>query len=419
MSEKLQAVRGTQDLLADECRRFRWLDETAWEIARRFGYEEIRTPIFEFSEVFHRTLGETSDMVAKETYTFADRGGDLITLRPEGTAGIARAFISNGLAQLLPLKYYYFGPMFRYERPQKGRHRQFHQIGVESLGAEDPLADVECISLAHLMLKEFGLEGRVKLEINFLGDAESRSRHREKLVSYLSGFRSELSPDSQVRLEKNPLRILDSKEAQDREILENAPRLSDFLNPFSKQFAEGVLAGLSGLGIPYVANENLVRGIDYYTHTVFEFTCPELGAQSAVLAGGRYNGLIQLMGGHETPGVGFAAGVERLALLLSSDRVESRATLIAVMAVDESTEAACAKLTFDLRQEGAFTSEHLRGANLGKKMKRAAKLGARFAIILGSDEVRNNQVTVKVMTTGGQKTILADDLRQFLRDSSV
>ncbi len=412
MAEKLQPARGTQDLLASSCRAFRNIDESAWKIAQRFGYDEIRTPIFEFSEVFHRTLGETSDMVSKETYSFSDRGGEALTLRPEGTAGIARAFISNGLTQELPLKYYYYGPMFRYERPQKGRYRQFHQIGVESLGIEDALADVECIALASLILKDLGLSNKVTIEINSLGDVETRAKHRELLVEYLSKFESELSEDSKVRLKKNPLRILDSKDENDRKILQGAPSLKSCLNATSQEFSEQVSNGLTKLGLPFQQNENLVRGIDYYTHTVFEFTTQELGAQGAVIAGGRYNGLISLMGGQETPGVGWAAGVERLALLLGETNSMSK-NKIAVVAAEDSTKQECSKLCFELREKG-FSVEQVFGGNLGKKMKRAAKLGAQQVILLGTDEVQNQKVTIKNMATGEQSSVTRSDLEKTL-----
>ena len=414
MSERLQPVRGTQDLLPAQCQSFRFIDERAYALAQRFGYGEIRTPIFEFSEVFHRTLGETSDMVSKETYTFLDRGNESITLRPEGTAGIARAFISNGLAQELPLKYYYFGPMFRYERPQKGRYRQFHQIGVESLGSDDAQADVECISLGYLILKELGLANNVSLELNSLGDVESRQKHRDLLVSYLNKYEKDLSAESQVRLQKNPLRILDSKDEKDRKILQSAPGLASCLNSESQAFAEKVQKGLLQLGINFQINERLVRGIDYYTHTVFEFVTKDLGAQGAVIAGGRYNGLIGLMGGQDTPGIGWAAGVERLALLLEGKALSTKtSTLIAVLAADESGQATAAKLSFDLRQAG-HRVENILSGNMGKKMKRAAKIDASYAVILGENEIKSGQASVKNMGTGEQKNIpLAELIHHF------
>lgn len=405
---KLQPVRGTQDLLPEDSRKFRVIDELALHQAKLYGYEEIITPIFEFSDVFHRTLGESSDVVSKETYTFKDRGDESLTLRPEGTAGIARAFISNGLAQNLPLKFYYSGPMFRYERPQKGRYRQFHQLGVECLGLETPTADVECIALGFDIMNRIGLAGKIQVEINSLGDAESRAKHKDLLVEYLQKFENELSADSKVRLQKNPLRILDSKDPNDRKIVAGAPSLKTCLNDFSKNFFEQVLKGLEALEIPYNVNENLVRGLDYYTHTVFEFTTTELGAQGTVLAGGRYDGLIEQMGGPKTPGVGWASGIERLALLLDPEKTKSDLKTIAVIAADESTEAYCLGLSHQLRQKG-FRVELPHGGNVGKKMKRANKVEAHYAAIIGESERSAGTIALKDLKTGEQKTLSEKD----------
>lgn len=401
MSQKNQPVRGTQDILPELSRRFRHLDASAFKLAEKFGYEEIDTPIFEFSDVFHRTLGETSDAVQKETYTFQDRGGDEITLRPEGTAGIARAFISNGLAQNLPLKLYYCGPMFRYERPQKGRYRQFHQIGVECLGLETPSSDIECIALGSLMLDQLGLAGKTKLEINSLGDSESRTSHREKLVEYLKDFESSLSADSKTRLQKNPLRILDSKDEGDQKILRQAPLLKECLNSASQDFFGKVLQGLDALKISYNINDRLVRGLDYYTHTVFEITTDLLGAQSAVLAGGRYDGLIEMMGGPKTPGVGWASGMERLALLLEESTLPAQTTNFAVVAADDSAENSCLSLAYEIRKRGS-SCELISGGNMGKKMKKASKLGAQKVLIIGESELANKTVMIKNMESGEQ-----------------
>lgn len=409
---QLQPVRGTQDLLPEMCESFRILDNKALSLAERFGYREIDTPMFEFTEVFHRTLGETSDAVTKETYTFLDRGGDSITLRPEGTAGIARAFISNGMAQNLPLKFYYSGPMFRYERPQKGRYRQFHQIGVEALGYENPESDIECISLAALLLTELGLQDKVQLEINSLGDQESRMKHRDLLVEYLSRFKSDLSADSQIRLEKNPLRILDSKDEKDRKLLADAPALSDSLNIDSKKFFDAVLTGLSNLGLSYTINSKLVRGFDYYTHSVFEFTTTLLGAQSAVLAGGRYNGLISLMGGPQTQGVGWASGMERLALLIDANSFIQKSPLWVILPAEERAEAFCMKLAFDLRKQGRRV-EILSSGNMGKRMKKADKLGAKKALIIGGTELDTSTVTIKDLTSGAQSTANLHELEKI------
>lgn len=408
----LQPARGTQDLLPSTCLTFRKIDESALQLASLYGYEPISTPIFEFSDVFHRTLGESSDMVSKETYTFLDRGGDSLTLRPEGTAGIARAFISNGLAQNLPLKFYYSGPMFRYERPQKGRYRQFHQLGVECLGLESAQADVECIALAHDLIGKLGLAGKAELHINSLGDAESRKIHRDLLVSYLQDFKNDLSADSKVRLEKNPLRILDSKDANDQKILLNAPSLKNCLNQLSQDFFAQVLAGLDALKIPYIVNDKLVRGIDYYTHTVFEFVTTELGAQGTILAGGRYDGLIEQMGGQKTPGVGWASGIERLSLMVSPDLFKKDHKIIAVLAAEDLATAKCLQISHKLRARGLQVEMPASG-NMGKKMKRANKVGAAYAIIIGSSELADNTVTLKNLGTGDQQTLKEDLLNSY------
>lgn len=401
---KLQRVRGTRDIMPEENNIFRFVEGCAYSTALLYGYGEIETPIFEFSEVFHRILGETSDVVNKETYTFLDRGGESITLRPEGTAGVARAFVSEGLAQNLPLKFYYTGPMFRYERPQKGRYRQFNQVGVECLGLETPLADVECLALAWEVLKKIGLSEKCKLEINTLGDPESRAIYREALIKYFSQYKEQLSADSQVRLEKNPLRILDSKDENDRKLIAGAPSLADHLNETSRSFFAQVIAGIEKLEIPYEINPRLVRGLDYYCHTVFEFTTTELGAQGTVLAGGRYDGLIETMGGPKTPGVGWAAGIERLSELTPKEKVADNSPLIALVGADATGELESLKLAQELRALGLKVENILNG-KMAKKMQKAAKIGSHFALILGSQEVENKQVTIKNLTTGEQKTL--------------
>ena len=411
-NNKLQSVRGTQDFIGESAFLFRRIEELALHHASLFGYEEIKTPIFEFSEVFHRSLGETSDAVSKETYDFKDRGGDSLTLRPEGTAGVVRAFVSNGMAQHLPLRLYYSGPMFRYERPQKGRFRQFHQIGVEALGFENPEADVESMALAWQMLSALGLSNKSQLEINTLGDRESRDRHRQALVDYLTPFRSELSADSQIRLEKNPLRILDSKDEKDQRLLPNAPRMENYLNDTSKNFFDKVLAGLETLKIPYVRNSHLVRGLDYYTHTVFEFTTTHLGAQSALLAGGRYDGLVEMMGGSATPGVGWGSGIERLALLVSPELFAKKNTIVAVIAAEESTESYCMALSQKLRLQD-LQVEFMTAGNMGKRFKRAAKINASYAVVVGGNEIQSGTVAIKDLKTGTQTSVPMTTLNDF------
>ncbi|MGE4219669.1 MAG: histidine--tRNA ligase, partial [Alphaproteobacteria bacterium] len=312
----LQPVRGTHDILPKAMRAHRAVVDTARAVVERYGFDEMATPIFEFTQVFRRTLGETSDIVTKEMYTFMDKGGDELTLRPENTAGVARCFISEGLAQSVPLRVFYAGPMFRHERPQKGRLRQFHQVGIELIGAPQPEADVEAIAAGAAVLDALGILPHTELQLNTLGDAESRARYREVLVTYFGDHRDALSEESRDRLARNPLRILDSKDEGDRRIVAGAPDFGDYLNEASRDFFAVVTGGLTALGIAYNRNPRLVRGLDYYSHTAFEFTTTTLGAQGTVLAGGRYDGLIGMMGGPETPGVGWAAGVERLAMMI-------------------------------------------------------------------------------------------------------
>jgi histidyl-tRNA synthetase len=407
----LTPVRGTQDVLPDEHRLFRRVEETARAIAERYGYGEIATPIFEFSEVFSRTLGDTSDIVTKEMYSFEDKGGDKITLRPEGTAGVARAVMSNGLRQNLPLKFFYRGPMFRYERPQKGRRRQFHQIGVELLGVAEPLADVEVVALGHHILDALGLAPKVTLEINSLGDTESRQAYRAKLIDYLSRFEGELSEDSRARLQRNPLRILDSKDERDRKIVAEAPLLGDSLNEASRAFFDAVLGGLASLGIATHVTPRLVRGLDYYCHTAFEFTTTELGAQGTVLAGGRYDGLFEMMGGPATPGIGWAAGVERLSMLIEGGAERPRP--VAVVPIGGAAEAAALKLTQTLRRAG-FAVDLGYSGNLGRRMKRADKVNAAATVIIGDNELAKHAATVRDMDSGAQTEVSWDELERHL-----
>ena len=403
----LQPVRGTHDLLPDDSRRHRHLAETARRVAALYGYDEVATPIFEFSEVFKRTLGEVSDIVTKEMYSFTDRGGEEITLRPEGTAGIARALISGGLSQSLPLKFFYHGPMFRYERPQKGRLRQFHQIGIELLGVPEPQGDVEAIAVGARLLAALGIADRTRLELNTLGDGASRTAYRGALVAYFSDHRAALSDDSRVRLERNPLRILDSKDEGDRRIVQGAPPLADHLNAESADFFAQVRAGLDDLGLAYHVNQTLVRGLDYYCHTAFEFTTETLGAQGTVLAGGRYDGLVQTMGGPSVPGVGWAAGVERLALMPADPPPPPRP--VAVVPVGGDAERAVRKLAEELRGAGLIVELGYRG-NLSKRLKRANKLNARFAVILGEDEIARGVATLRDLDSGDQSDVPLSDL---------
>ncbi|WP_022726675.1 histidine--tRNA ligase [Fodinicurvata sediminis] len=403
----LQPVRGTHDLLPEEMRRHRAVIERARGVAERYGFEEIATPVFEFTDVFKRTLGDTSDIVTKEMYSFSLKEGEEITLRPENTAGVARALISNGLHQSLPLKYFYAGPMFRHERPQKGRQRQFHQIGVELLGAPQPQADIEVIALGRHILEELGILQDTVLELNTLGDPESRTAYRAALVEYFQQHESHLSEDSRARLTRNPLRILDSKDEGDRRVVADAPAFEDYLNETSRNFFAEVRRGLDELGIPYQLNSRLVRGLDYYTHTAFEFTSDRLGAQSAVLAGGRYDGLIETMGGPATPGIGWAAGIERLAMLVQD--VTPAARPVAVIPVGEAAAVQALKLTQELRHRG-YVVELGYSGNLKKRMKRANQMQARAAIMMGEDELKAGQVTLRDLDSGEQESLALESL---------
>lgn len=413
MAEKLQPVRGTHDLLPADFAKHQHVITTAQGIAALYGYARMDTPIFEFSEVFHRAVGETSDIVTKETYSFTDRGGESLTLRPEFTAAIVRAFISNGLQQHVPFKCFYAGPAFRYERPQKGRQRQFHQIGCETLGSAEASSDIEMIALAQHVLQVLGLGDSVALELNSLGDAASRASYREALVNYLSQFKSDLSEDSRNRLEKNPLRILDSKDEGDRKIIASAPTLHEYFNTESQAYFDAVKAGLEALGIAYTVSEKLVRGLDYYSHTVFEFTTDKLGAQGTVLAGGRYNDLVKLMGGTDTACIGFAAGVERLAALLGEE-IATPTPLVSVVPMQESAEVLAWQIAQNLRQAGIACEIGFKGKG-GKRLERASKLGATYAIMLGEEELAKGEAMVKTLADGTQTPVKQSQLVEWLK----
>lgn len=414
----LQPVRGMHDLLPLEFQKHSFIIEAARRLAAAYGFAEMATPLMEFKEVFKRTLGDVSDIVSKEMYEIADRGGEDIVLRPEGTAGVARAIISEGLTQSMPLKFFYAGPMFRYERPQKGRLRQLHQIGVELFGVSDPLGDVEVIALAFDTLKALDLAQRVTLEINTLGDEESRKHYRHQLVTYLKDHHHKLSPDSQLRLDRNPLRILDTKDEGDKKILEGAPLLSESLNSLSAEIFAKIQEGLSLLSIPFKVNPHLVRGLDYYCHIAFEITTTDLGAQGTVLAGGRYDGLMATMGGPSVPGVGWAAGIDRLAMMLKADQVPSPKRPLAVIPMDEAFDFKGLELAQQLRNQG-FVVEMTYGGGLGKRLKKANKINARYALILGEEEISSRTVTCKDLESGEQRQLAADQLEVFLKEKSL
>lgn len=399
MSEKfkMQPVRGVRDILGNEIKSFNKIVDAARSLSGLYNYQEIALPIFEFTEIFHRTLGETSDVVSKETYTFIDRDTTSITLRPEFTAGVVRSIISNGLTQSLPIRYFSYGPVFRHERPQKARYRQFNQINIENIGIADYTADVETILLATEILKAIGVYDKVRLEFSSIGDPESRAKYRELLVSYFSKYMSDLSEDSRNRLEKNPLRILDSKDDGDKKLVAGAPSIYESLNEDSMRRFESIQKALSDLGVEYKLNPKLVRGLDYYTHTVFEFITDSLGSQGTVLAGGRYDGLFETMGGPSIPAVGFASGIERLCELMSVAQDES--DLISLIPVGEAALSYAPILAQKLRSHGKRV-DYWYHNNVGKQMQKADKIGASHVIVFGDNELSSKKFQMKNMKTG-------------------
>ena len=407
----MQPVRGTADLMPRQKSQMNFVVEKAIMIAGRYGFQSMETPIFEFTEVFSRPLGESSDVVAKETYSFEDRGGTSLTLRPEGTASVMRALISNGLTQTLPQKFFYSGPMFRYERPQKGRMRQFHQIGCEFIGTFEPLADAEVISCAAHLLLELGILDKCKLYLNSLGDAESRDKYRSVLIGYLKNYSASLSKDSQRRLALNPLRILDSKAIEDREIIKNAPKLNEFLTVNSKEHFNRVTDALEKSLINWQLDTNLVRGLDYYSHTAFEFVTDALGSQGTVIGGGRYDGLSSMLGGPNIGAVGFAAGVERLTFLI--EKTEEFKYDVAVIIADDEASMEAFALAQKLRSVGLKVDIPF-ASQLGKKLKRANSLGCSLSLIIGKDEINSNTLQIKFMESGEQKKIAKSEAIAFV-----
>ncbi len=378
--ETPQPVRGTQSLLGEEADRFHEVVAAFDRVRRLYGFKRVEVPLIEPTQVFARTMGETTDVVSKEMYSFDDRSGDSITLRPEFTAGICRAYLSEGWQQFAPLKVATHGAAFRYERPQKGRYRQFHQLDAEIIGAAEPLADVDLLALGSQLLAELGIGG-VTLKLNSLGDAESRDRWRSALVEHFAAHRAELSDDSQERLEKNPLRILDSKDPRDRKYVESAPVMT--LTPEAQEFFDQVRAGLDAAGVRYELDPHLVRGLDYYRHTAFEFVTDQLGAQGTVIAGGRYDGLVEQLGGPHTPAVGWAAGIERLAMMIDVPAIELIDAAIVVeddLAMDAAWSAASR-----LRKSG-LSVEIVASGSPRKRFDRAVKKGAREIVVLGTTD---------------------------------
>lgn len=407
----IQALRGTRDILPDEVSYWQWVEATARDILTKAAYREIRTPIFEQTALFERGIGEATDVVGKEMYTFIDRGDRSITLRPEGTAGVVRSLIERGLsAQGSVQRLWYTGAMFRYERPQAGRQRQFHQLGVEVLGSADPRADVEVIAIASEILQTLGLKN-LHLDINSVGNLEDRQNYRQALVDYLTPYKDELDPDSQERLTRNPMRILDSKDKRTHEIAQNAPSILDYLGSYSRQHFEKVQQLLSDLEIKYQINPRLVRGLDYYTHTAFEILSDDLGAQATVCGGGRYDDLVAQLGGQDTPAVGWAIGLERLILLLQKlQELPLLALDFYVVSRGDAAEAQALILAHKLRIAGFSVELDLSGSGFKKQFTRADRSGAVACLILGDEEAENQTVKLKWMATKEQNAIAQTDL---------
>ncbi|USD22460.1 histidine--tRNA ligase [Microbulbifer variabilis] len=409
--KQLRAIRGMNDLLPEQSPVWQYVEATLSELFARYGYSEIRTPTLEATQLFSRAVGEATDIVEKEMYTFEDKSGDSVTLRPEGTAGTVRAAIQNNLL-IQPQRLWYFGPMFRYERPQKGRLRQFHQFGVEVFGIEGPDIDAEILIMTARLWRQLGIGEHVTLQLNSLGNSDSRAAYREALVAYLSERREQLDEDSQRRLERNPLRILDSKNTQTQELLAEAPCLLDFLDEESAAHFAQLRELLDAAGVKYEINPKLVRGLDYYGKTVFEWVTDSLGAQGTVCAGGRYDGLVEQMGGKPTPAVGFGLGAERLVLMLETLEVlpeslaqQVDAYLVAVGDVQSAALAAAEQLRDEL--PWLRLQAHCGGGSFKSQMKKADKSGADYALIIGEDEAANGQITVKYLRSEQQQQTLA------------
>ncbi|EHG11394.1 MULTISPECIES: histidine--tRNA ligase [Streptococcus] len=418
---KLQKPKGTQDILPKDSGKWQYVEEFARNTFKKYNYAEIRTPLFEHYEVISRSVGDTTDIVTKEMYDFYDKGDRHITLRPEGTAPVVRSYVENKLFApevQKPVKLYYMGSMFRYERPQAGRLREFHQIGVECFGSNNPATDVETIAMAAQFFNEIGIQG-VTLQLNSLGNAESRAAYRQALIDYLTPLKDSLSKDSQRRLEENPLRVLDSKEKEDKLAVENAPSILDYLDEESQTHFQAVRSMLEALGIPYVINTNMVRGLDYYNHTIFEFTADVAGNELTICAGGRYDSLVAYFGGPETAGFGFGMGVERLLLVLEKQGVElpledSLDVYIAVLGEGANNKAL--EIVQALRKQGFTAERDYLNRKLKAQFKSADTFGAKVLITLGESEIESKQVTIKNNQTREELIV---DLNQIQEDFQV
>lgn len=417
-----KAPRGTADVLPEDANKWQFIESTIKQICHRFHYEEIRTPLFEHTEVFQRGVGDSTDIVQKEMYTFQDRGGRSITLRPEGTAPVVRAFVENKLYGLAnqPTKLYYFAEMFRYERPQKGRMRQLNQFGVEVLGSADPAVDAEVIDLAMSCYQALGLKS-IKLVINSLGDKESRDTHRRALIEHFTPYKGELCSDCQQRLETNPLRVLDCKKDREHPAMQSAPSILDYLNDASQNYFEQVKAYLTLMGIEYEVDKNLVRGLDYYNHTAFEIMSDAegFGAITTLAGGGRYNGLVEELGGPSTPGIGFGMGLERLLMALKAENQDisiDRSLDTYVVAVGNEAEKEAVCLVHQLRKQGIQADKDYQNRKMKGQLKAADRYQAKYVLILGENELKDRTIVIKEMATGNQETIALDSVIAVLKE---
>ena len=403
MSEKISAPKGMLDILPQECGKWTALEKVIRDICGRYGFSEIRTPVPEHTEVFSRGVGDTTDVVSKEMYTFEDKGGRSITLRPEGTAGVVRSFLENGLYNApLPVKLFYLISCYRYEKPQKGRLREFHQFGVEMFGATDPISDATVISLPHRIFEELGVKG-VSLHLNSIGCRECRAKYRETLKAYFENKKEKLCPTCLTRLEKNPMRILDCKDAGCKELSKDAPLILDHICDDCRDHFEKVQAYLTAMNIPFEIDPRIVRGLDYYNRTVFEFVSCDLGAQSTVCGGGRYDGMTTQLGGEDYPGIGFAMGIERFLLMLESQGIvlgEDECPDLYIAPMGEAAKVKAAALLAELTGQGASVATDLMGKSLKAQMKYANKIGAKYVLVLGDGELESGKAVLKDMTGG-------------------
>ena len=409
--ESLRTVRGVKDLLPDELGKMRFIEQQAALICKNACYEEISIPIFEFAKLFEKPLGETSDIVTKENYVFQDRSNNTLMLRPEGTTGVVRAAINESLVQDFPKRFFYYGPMFRYERPQKGRLRQFHQFGVELLGVKDYFADVEVIYLAECFLKKINILSPTILKINSLGDNESRENYKRELKLFLEKYSNDLSTESQIRLQNNPLRILDSKNKKDIEILSSAPKFQSYLNKYSLDFFNSVCEGLDRLKVSFEIDQSLVRGLDYYSHTAFEFKTNLVGSQDAVLAGGRYDDLSKLISKQNFPGVGWAAGIDRLSMMLDYNY-----NFIPIVGlIGHSDKHYHVVLDYYKKfLDSKINAQIIYNGTLSKKFKKANKIKCMFVVVLGDNEIENGVLQIKNLKTGDQRQVKFEDAIEII-----